>query len=61
MSYTHYERRVLSAGGCGSHNLWGNSATAAKSTKTDKQIKQEEEFEKIKKESDKKEKNKIRY
>ena len=29
--------------------------------KTDKQIKQEEEFLRIKKESDKKEKNKIRY
>ena len=34
---------------------------ASRVKKTDKQIKQEEEFEKIKKESDKKEKNKIRY
>ena len=34
---------------------------ATRVKKTDKQIKQEEEFEKIKKESDKKEKNKIRY
>ena len=34
---------------------------ASRVKKTDKQIKQEEEFERIKKESDKKEKNKIRY
>ncbi len=34
---------------------------ASRVKKTDKQIKQKEEFEKIKKESDKKEKNKIRY
>ena len=34
---------------------------ATRVKKTDKQIKQEEEFERIKKESDKKEKNKIRY
>ena len=34
---------------------------ATRVKKTDKQIKQEEEFDKIKKESDKKEKNKIRY
>ena len=34
---------------------------ASRVKKTDKQIKQEEEFEKIKKESDEKEKNKIRY
>ena len=34
---------------------------ATRVKKTDKQIKQEEEFEKIKKESDEKEKNKIRY
>ena len=34
---------------------------ASRVKKTDKQIKQEEEFLRIKKESDKKEKNKIRY
>jgi amino acid permease len=34
---------------------------ATRVKKTDKQIKQEEEFERIKKESDEKEKNKIRY
>ena len=34
---------------------------ATRVKKTDKQIKQEEEFLRIKKESDKKEKNKIRY
>ena len=34
---------------------------ATRIKKTDKQIKQEEEFLRIKKESDKKEKNKIRY
>ena len=34
---------------------------ASRVKKTDKQIQKEEEFEKIKKESDKKEKNKIRY
>ena len=34
---------------------------ATRVKKTDKQIKQEEEFERIKKESDKKEKNKTRY
>ena len=34
---------------------------ATRVKKTDKQIQKEEEFEKIKKESDEKEKNKIRY
>ncbi|MFY9104184.1 hypothetical protein OZY38_02950 [Aliarcobacter cryaerophilus] len=34
---------------------------ASRVKKTDKQIQKEEEFEKIKKESDEKEKNKIRY
>ena len=34
---------------------------ASRVKKTDKQIQQEEEFKRIKKESDKKEKNKIRY
>ena len=34
---------------------------ATRVKKTDKQIQQEEEFKRIKKESDKKEKNKIRY